>query len=215
MKLLIFVYTCAAYEKTRALLLQNSWAKDRPEVVFVTDNPNSQLKNTVYLGEYKKGFTYDPNIVKKIFDVWLTMQYDYYMIIDDDSYVYIDKLKDYLSFFDPANAYMIGDYLNWPQFNRHYLHNDYSKWIGGGSGIVFTKPTLIKLKNIYTSIYIGHKNHDCWLSDMLKYDKNIQPIHAPGFFQYPNGLNFDNDSKYIISIHLNHDMSLIEKYHAV
>jgi len=53
MKILIFVYTCTSYEKTRALLQQNSWA-DSCDVVFVTDNPKSELKNNVYLGEYTK-----------------------------------------------------------------------------------------------------------------------------------------------------------------
>ena len=68
MKILIFVYTCTAYEKTRALLQENSWAKDNLDVVFVTDNPNSILKNNIYLGEYTKAwYLKDPFICKKIF----------------------------------------------------------------------------------------------------------------------------------------------------
>jgi len=51
MKLLIFVYTCTKYEKSRALLQQQSWA-NREDIIFITDNPKSELKNSMYLGNY-------------------------------------------------------------------------------------------------------------------------------------------------------------------
>jgi len=77
-----------------------------------------------------------------MFNLFLTNyeDYDFFMIIDDDSYLYIDKLKLYLSFFDKNDAYMIGDFLNWiaPRTESDFTC-DYNKWPSGGPGLVFTK----------------------------------------------------------------------------
>ena len=147
MKLIIFVHTCKKYEETRAKIIENTWGKDNTNVVFITDNENSSLKNHIYIGPYKSGPTYHPENVIKMFNLFLTnySDYDFFMIIDDDSYLYIEKLKQYLSFFDKNDTYMIGDFLNWiaprpePEFTC-----DYNKWISGGPGIVFTKKCIEK-----------------------------------------------------------------------
>ena len=130
MKIIIFVHTCAKYEESRAKLIENTWAKDKPNVVFITDNPSSTIKNSIYVGEYLPGPTYHPETVKKMFALFMEKysDYDFFMIIDDDSYLYTDKLEHYLSFFDKDDSYMIGDFLNWvaPRkentFTCDYIH---------------------------------------------------------------------------------------------
>jgi hypothetical protein len=217
MKLLIFVYTCAAYEKTRALLIENSWAKDNLDIVFVTDNPKSQLKNSLYLGEYTTSYLKDPLIVGQIFNRCLTeprfIDYDWYMITDDDSYLFIDKLKEFLTFFDENNSYMIGNYywkLRSPAWNSHEY-----KWSSGGCGHVFTKSAILKLSSIIQTNTVRLQNEDVWLNELTKRNFTIQRVHCPGFYQWPEHPEYANDDKRLISIHLNHDMSLIEKYHMV
>jgi hypothetical protein len=209
MKVLIFVYTCTAYEKTRALLQENSWA-DSCDVVFVTDNPNSKLKNNVYLGPYTKSWQLkDPAICKKILELCLEQRYfyyDFYMITDDDSYLFIERLKQYLSFFDTDKPYFIGDYY-WMLKNPDWMAHHY-KWAAGGCGYVFTKATILKLLDVLKNHNIPLSNEDVWFNEIIKKDLTIQKVHCPGFSQYPETI-----SKYPISIHLNGDMNLINVYH--
>ena len=81
-------------------MIEDTWGKNKDNVVFITDNENSTLKNNIYIGPYKKGPTYHPENVIKMFNLFLNnyADYDFFMIIDDDSYLYIDKLATYLSF---------------------------------------------------------------------------------------------------------------------
>jgi len=210
MKVLIFVYTCMVYEKTRALLQQNSWAKNNFDVVFVTDNPKSELKNNIYLGSYTKSwYTKDFNIITKILKLCLEQRYfyyDWYMITDDDSYLFIDRLKEYLKFFDTDKPYFIGDYY-WTLKDPKWIEHDY-KWAGGGCGYVFNKTTILKLLDVINKNKFPIDNEDIWLNNVIKKDTTIQRVHCPGFSQYPETI-----SNYPISIHLNHDMTLIDKYH--
>lgn len=62
MKLIIFIHTCRLYEETRAKILENTWAKDNNDIVFITDNIDCKLKKYFYIGDY----TYHPENVKKI-----------------------------------------------------------------------------------------------------------------------------------------------------
>ena len=52
MKLIIFVHTCKKYEESRAKLIEQTWGTDS-DVVFITDNEQSSLKNHIYIGPYK------------------------------------------------------------------------------------------------------------------------------------------------------------------
>lgn len=100
-RLVIFVHTCTAFERTRAAVLQRTWAKDRPEVIFITDvtpaahparlpphtpshapsvpsreqNPESELEPHEYLGPYlTKGsadLSYHPVTLARMFELYL------------------------------------------------------------------------------------------------------------------------------------------------
>ena len=49
MKIIIFVHTCKKYEEERAKLIENTWAKNNSDVVFITDHEHSTLKNFIYI----------------------------------------------------------------------------------------------------------------------------------------------------------------------
>jgi hypothetical protein len=228
MKLIIFIHTCKIYENSRAKLLENSWADD-DNIIFITDNENCELKNYIYIGPYTNGPTYHPENVKKMFNLFKEKynDYDYFMIVDDDTYLYVDKLKLFLSFFDKEQPYMIGDFLNWTNLYKdiNNFGGNYDYWIGGGPGIVFTKSCLIEFMNLYNKYNIEYCNHDVWLHRLFNLsDGKIKRTHCPGFHQYNEGQMNNLSDKYLykkfaikdnnlISIHLNHDMSLISKYH--
>ena len=222
MKVIIFVHTCGAYYESRSKIIQDTWAENRDNVVFITDEENSKLKNYEYIGEYTRGHTYHPENVKKMFQLFLTKynDYDFFMMIDDDSYVFIDKLTEYLSFFDKDDCYLIGDYLNWLKYRNYHIEPlfDYSKWIGGGSGAVFTKNCIQVYMSLIQENKVKYENHDVWLHDLFNSSdkKQIKRIHCPGFHQYGNNemiQKYPKDSKQLISIHFNHELHNMIRFH--
>jgi len=219
MKVIIFVHTCKIYEESRALLIEKTWGVNS-DVVFITDNDNSALKNHVYIGPYKQGPTYHPENVIKMFNLFLTKysDYDFFMMIDDDSYLYIEKLKQYLSFFDKNDNYMIGDFLNWVAPRREPEFTcDYNKWASGGPGIVFTKKCIETFISLIATIHVPCINHDVWLHILyMNSDKRIKRVDCPGFHQYNAEtlfIKYSKDSNNIISVHLEKNLDLIYKYH--
>ncbi len=219
MKLIIFVHTCKLYEESRAKLIESTW-DNNDNVVFITDNPKSKLKKHIYIGKYKSGCTYHPENVIKMFNLFIGSypSYDFYMMIDDDSYLYIDKLIQYLSFFDKNDNYMIGDFLNWvAQREEPDFTCDYNKWPGGGAGLVFTKKCIQTFLKLIEKHKIRYNNHDVWLNTLYTLsDKRIKRVHCPGFHQNNADtlLNkFKKTDNQLISIHLSRNMDLLKNYH--
>ena len=142
--------------------------------------------------------------------------YDWFMIIDDDAYLYIEKLKTFLSFFDKEEPYMIGDFLNWINYNSNYSC-DYNAWVSGGPGIVFSKSCIQKYIALIHKKEYKLANHDKWLHNLFeKSDKSIKRVDCPGFHQY--GAielleKYSTSSNNIVSIHLERNMDLLYKYH--
>ena len=218
MKLIIFVHTCKLYENTRAKLLENTWANNK-DIVFITDNDKSELKNHIYIGPYKNGPTYHPDNVKKMFELFLEKynEYDFFMMIDDDSYLYVDKLKTFLSFFDKEQPYMIGDFINWTYVNQCKYGGNYEYWVGGGPGIVFTKSCILEYTQLYNDYNVDYCNHDVWLHMLYRLSNGRNKrAHCPGFHQYNENtlyIKYANNDNNLVSVHLNRDMSLLSKYH--
>ena len=219
MKLIIFIHTCTIYEENRAKLIEKTWG-NHDNVVFITDNNKSQLKNHIYIGNYKEGPTYHPENLIKMFNLFLNKysDYDFFMIIDDDTYLYIEKLEMFLSFFNKNDSYMIGEYLNWVSLrNEEDFTCDYNKWCSGGPGIVFTKSCIEQFIMLINKFRINYTNHDVWLHNLYQLsDKRIKRVHCPGFYQYNakellTKCNKKNNN--IISIHLEHNMNLLFDYH--
>jgi len=219
MKVIIFVHTCKKYEESRAKIIQDTWGKNKDNVVFITDNENSTLNNHLYIGPYKPGPTYHPENLIKMFNLFLNnyADYDFFMIIDDDSYLYIDKLETYLSFFDKNDTYMIADFLNWIAPRQEpYFTCDYNRWASGGPGIVFTKTCIEQFLSL-SKINIPYTNHDVWLHNLFMCsDKRIKRVDCPGFHQYNSKTLLEKYKKTdntIISVHLERNLDLIYDYH--
>lgn len=220
MKIIIFVHTCKKYEEERAKLIENTWAKNNSDVVFITDHEHSTLKNFIYIGPYKNGPTYHPENVIKMFNLFLEKyaDYDFFMMIDDDSYLYIEKLKLYLSFFDKKDTYMIGDFLNWvaPRTESNFTC-DYNRWVSGGPGIVFTQNCIKQFLIFIQRLNIPYTNHDVWLHILyMNSDRRIKRVDCPGFHQYNAKTlykTYPKNSNNLISIHLERNMELMHVYH--
>lgn len=219
-RLLIFVHTCDKYIESRALIVQNTWAKNRNNVYFITDQPTDKLQQSICIGKYPPIFTYHPVNVHKMFQLFLSDQfaphYDFFMFIDDDSYLFIDKLLKYLEFFNPNDQLIIADFLNWSTHIPNFTA-DYASWPSGGPGMIFTKSSIYLLLKQMEITKIPFNNHDVWIHNLyLKTNKKIKRIHCPGFHQYQVPLllsqtNIMHGS--LISLHLEKHMELMEQIH--
>jgi len=229
--IIIFVHTCTALYEERAKVLQETWTNGHANVIFITDDPNPKEENFFYLGPYRRGF--DPTIIQKIFELYLEKYSDYgwFMIMDDDAYLFIDKLRDYLEYFDEKDCYMIGDALNWIPFVNELPEIafqkklDYNAWFSGGPGIVFSKSGVEEyLKMIYLSAKHGlvedmKYGYDLWFAYLFYFasdQKAVKRIHCPGFHQYGDTeiiAKYPRDSKLLISIHFNKKMKELKDFH--
>ena len=112
---------------------------------------------------------------------------------------------------------MIGDFLNWTTFHRGSKYNlCYNTWIGGGSGIVFTKQCIITYLELIKNNNIDYCNHDLWLHKLFECSnkKSIKRIHCSGFHQYgAQQLLKHKNNNLLISIHLCRNMTLLNKFH--
>ena len=139
-KIIIFITTCKKYEESRAKLIENTWGNNT-NIVFITDSEKCSLKNFKYIGNMN---TTKPPAIIKMFNLWMSnySTFDWFMIIDDDSYLYLDTLLDYLTYHNKNDSLMIGDFLNWTENHPSYYTYDYSKWIGGGPESFLQKNVL-------------------------------------------------------------------------
>jgi hypothetical protein len=49
LKLIVFIHTCKNYENTRAKILEQTWVNNNDDIIFITDNKESQLKKHIYI----------------------------------------------------------------------------------------------------------------------------------------------------------------------
>jgi hypothetical protein len=218
MKLLTLVHTCYKYEQTRAKIIDESWAKGLEDFLFICDSDDFSLSRSVNLGPYPSGPTYHPQTVMKIFEMFLGegyQEYDWLFLVDDDTYCFPEKLKNFLEFFDSTEPLMMGDYLNWPRFIKGHKA-DYSSWVGGGPGVVFSRSAVIALVK-YARRRMELINHDVWLHRLITREGSfeIKRVHLPGFHQYGAEElleKFEAKSKNLISVHLNGDLGLVSRF---
>jgi len=239
---MIIIHTCGKYEESRCSHILDTWAKESREdadIYFFTDNPLSSLPNTVYGGPYSPGYTYHPVSFIKILRLFQDRaDHPWLLVIDDDSYLNISSLINYLSLFDYEKPYLVADFVNWPAFIPELLpdlasqllgkeltpNDDYQLWPGGGPGLAFTRKAVDALMSLY-SYYkmVDHPvldpvNHDVWLHKLLMNapTKVLDRIHCPGFHQYGNDqlvTEGHSAKRKIISVHLNHNIEQMHYFH--
>lgn len=144
MRILTLVHTWTPYKESRAKLIEETWAKILKDFYFICVSKKFDLSRKINLGPYPQGPTYHPETVMRIFKLFLSSRFqhfDWLFIVDDDTYCFPGKLKLFLETYDSKTSLMLGDFLNWP---RHHpeLAPHYFSWVGGGAGIVFSRPAV-------------------------------------------------------------------------
>ena len=147
--LYIGVVTATEFLDTRARDVNNTWGKKAPKIeYFASESHGSHSLPVVSLPGVDD--TYPPQ--KKVYRMLRYMHdhyindYNWFMRADDDVYVRIPELLNFLSKLDPSEDLYIGS----PGFGRDndleriklYPHERYCM---GGPGVIFSRGLLIKL----------------------------------------------------------------------
>ncbi|KAJ3124064.1 hypothetical protein HK100_011372 [Physocladia obscura] len=115
---------------------------------------------------------------------------DWYVLIDDDAFVFLDNLSDYLGVIDPNNALYFGlvsEVL--PSPAACGATEERNQFIYGGSGIVISKIAMAMLMEVIDLCIADPALWNCWAGDvalgMCMYKANISLLQGVGFHSMP------------------------------
>ncbi|PIO76376.1 hypothetical protein TELCIR_01554 [Teladorsagia circumcincta] len=137
-QLFCWVQTAKIYHDTRALAINETWLSrcDHGQL-FTGDffSSNDIPYSTVFAGipdSYYNLFFKSRYAFYYIYH-YISKDFDWYMKADDDTYVVVEHLKEYLSHLDPNIPYYLGYTL------KPYLENGYN---AGGAGYVLSRAAV-------------------------------------------------------------------------
>ncbi|KAJ3099692.1 hypothetical protein HDU97_002861 [Phlyctochytrium planicorne] len=109
---------------------------------------------------------------------------DWYLMIDDDTYVFMDNVHTMLSKLDPSHPWYIGNANVFVGCDGVSKFGEGPLFAHGGSGIVMSKAAMkIMLADLQACII---KYKDCWAGDvrvaLCLRDLDIFITHSPGFW---------------------------------
>lgn len=186
MKILISIISTRKYLESRIELIQKTWLKDVENYVIISDYTDESI-NTFKITE---DTTYESNVEKnfKSFDFFYNnySDFDWYMNLDDDTFLNYKKLKECLQSYSTEEIFMLG------RINYGSLPDDTSlNYCSGGAGYVFNRKTLEMLKTI-TNDYNKSRFADANVG-MFCRDHNIKLIdndlfhqREPEFYGFPD-----------------------------
>lgn len=137
MKICFVVLTCEKYVSTRV-----QWLK---ETVFKNTDPEDiywlghKKEESVRLFSWGAPDDYNSCPLKYLHFfryAELKKKYDWFLFMDDDTFVYIDRLERHLSQYDPDEPIMDGRLLD------HVAHTQWGIYHSGGAGIVMSSPVF-------------------------------------------------------------------------
>lgn len=122
---------------SKAKAVNDTWARRCNKTVFFTNRP-STIPNVVYLDLAKDGREHLTDKVVRAFEYVHThfTDYDWFLKADDDTYVILENLRHFLSYFKSNEPVYLG------QNYKLYTKQGYNS---GGAGYVLSKEALNKL----------------------------------------------------------------------
>lgn len=140
MKICYIIKTCDKYLDTRILYQANSFIKNINinDIYYLTSKPDIS----------KRHFGWNTNdsyehltlkIINFLYNIDIP-NYDWYIFIDDDTFVFNERLENFLTNYDPKSNYYIGKELD-------HIKNDFCLYMSGGAGYILSNSLFILLKN--------------------------------------------------------------------
>ncbi len=187
MRLCYIVLTCQKYLDTRV-----EWQK---KTVFQNVDP----RDIFYLGPYmdimKQMYSWGAgddyqSLPYKFYDFFRKIQldYDWFMLIDDDTFVYHDRLMKYLL------KYNSNDFIAEGRLLTHISESEWGLYFSGGAGTILSKATYLALCNYLRfskDSKVPHWCADISLTYWLKQIPNIDMRN--NYYFYPDKYNSEKD----------------------
>jgi len=196
MKICYIISTCDKYLDTRVKYQMNTMFNNvnKEDIYYLTSKPDP---NNRQFGWYTMDDT--QNITWKYIHFIYNMDipnYDWYIFIDDDTFVFHNRLQKFLNTYNSNECYYIGHELD-------HIKNDFCLYMSGGAGYAISKPlySLIVGYVKKNGINLSFK-HWCddlciglWIQE-LKVNNVIQQVNNDLFH-----LGLEADTNTAITIH--------------
>jgi len=171
MKICYIISTCDKYLETRVKFQMDTFLKDVPtsDIYYLTSKPNIEKR------QFGWNCMDDPyNITWKYIYFMHNMNipdYDWYIFIDDDTFVFQSRLENLLQNYDHNDYYYIGKELD-------HIKNEFCLYMSGGAGYAMSKALYLHLcsyvrKNGTSNSYKHWCDDLCiglWIRDIEKND---------------------------------------------
>lgn len=159
MKLCYIISTCDKYINTRVKYQLETYLKDvnNEDIFYLTSKPN----------EIKRQFGWqcmddEANITWKyihfIYNMKSILNYDWYIFIDDDTFVFIDRLKNLLENYNSSENFYIGNQLD-------HIKKDFCLYMSGGAGYAISN-SLYNILYKYVQENGINKSYKHWCDDL-------------------------------------------------
>ena len=200
MKICYIISTCNKYLDSRVKFQMETMLKNinKEDIYYLTSNSCIEKR------QFGWNCMDDPqNITWKyihfINNIEIHNEYDWFIFIDDDTFVFHSRLQNLLSPLDIDECYYIG-------YELDHIKNEFGLYMSGGAGYAISK-SLYKL--IYNYVKINGINnsykHWCddlciglWIQDIAK-ENNVKQIHNNKF--HLNIHNNENELNDAITFH--------------
>jgi hypothetical protein len=133
MRVCYIILTCQPYLKTRCEWQRRTWLSKvdmQQHAAFFLSAQADESKNVLGYGTADDYTSCPAKYLAFLRNTDLSEDYDWILFVDDDTYIFHDRLLEYLSALDSTQSIYVG----------HLLQNEYPPYMSGGAGFAMSRP---------------------------------------------------------------------------
>ena len=200
MKICYIISTCDANLKTRVKYQLSSVLKyvKKEDIYYLTSQPNVEERQFGwYSMDDKVNLTW--KYIHFIHKMDIT-DYDWYVFIEDDTFVFNNRVERFLNNYDSNENYYIGNQMN------YHTNDKKCTYMSGGSGFIVSKNLYSviheQIKTVGTNNSYKHEKPDIcfglWIQD-INNNNHVKQVNNSNF--YPQLHNNDTEIENAITFH--------------
>jgi len=208
MKICYIISTCDKYLDTRVKYQMETMLKNvnKEDIFYLTSKPNLEQRQFGWnCMDDEKNITW--KYIHFIYNMDTILDYDWYIFIDDDTFVFKNRLETLLQQYNSTELYYIGHELD-------HIKLDFCLYMSGGAGYAISNGLYSKIFSYIRNTGINN-SYEHWCDDLciglwinkLKKENQINQIHNKLFHV---GLH-NNDSELLMAITI-HKVMTKEQY---
>jgi len=200
MKLCYIISTCDKYLNTRVKYQMDTFLSnvDKNDIYYLTSKSNIEKRQFGWnCMDDEKNISW--KYIHFIYNMNKILNYDWFIFIDDDTFIFIDKLKNYLKQYDKNDLFYIGNELD-------HIQKEFCLYMSGGAGYCISN-SLYKILYNYVRDKGVNESYKHWCDDLciglwineLKKDYTINQIDNKYFLIDPH--KNENELNNAITVH--------------